>query len=156
VAPRFLCDEMLGGLSRWLRAAGYDASLARGEDDGAIVARAAREGRILLSSDGGIFERSVVATGQVPALLVPRATPPIEQLRFVLARSGLGLGEPRCMACGGELVEIDKASVAHAAPARSFAAFDRFWRCAGCAKLYWHGSHWERIQRVLARVTARS
>jgi uncharacterized protein with PIN domain len=27
-APRFLCDEMLGRLCRYLRAAGYDALLA--------------------------------------------------------------------------------------------------------------------------------
>jgi hypothetical protein len=151
VTPRFLCDEMLGGLARWLRAAGYDAALARGTDDGALVARAGREGLLLLTSDGGILERNVVRSGAVPTLLVPRATPPIEQLAFVLARYGLDLCEPRCMACGGVLEGVDKDSVAGEAPSRSFAAFERFWRCEGCKKLYWHGSHWERIQRLLAR-----
>ena len=31
--PWFACDAMLGGLARWLRAAGYDASWEHGIDD---------------------------------------------------------------------------------------------------------------------------
>jgi len=151
VTLRFLCDEMLGGLARWLRAAGYDAAFARGIDDGALVARAEREGLVILSSDGGIFERTVVKTGTVPALQVPRGMPPVDQLTFVLGHYGLAVGEPRCMACGGALDEVAKATIASEAPARSFAAFERFWRCARCARIYWRGSHWERIARILAR-----
>ncbi len=148
---RFLCDEMLGGLARWLRAAGYDAALARGIDDGALIARAAREGLVILSSDGGIFERTIVKTGTVPALQVPRGMAPVDQLTFVLARFGLAMREPRCMACGGALDEVAKHTVASEAPPCSFAAFERFWRCARCTRLYWRGSHWERIERILAR-----
>jgi len=151
VMLRFLCDEMLGGLARWLRAAGYDAAFARGLDDRELIARAEREGLVILSSDGGIFERTVVKTGTVPALLVPRATPPVDQLTFVLQRYGLAVREPRCMACGGALEEVAKHTVASEAPPRSFAAFERFWRCSRCTRLYWHGSHWERIERTLAR-----
>lgn len=31
--PRFACDAMLGGLARWLRAAGYDATWTYGIED---------------------------------------------------------------------------------------------------------------------------
>src|SRR6478752_2107947 len=104
--PRFFCDAMLGGLSRWLRAAGYDASFEHGIDDGVLVRLAAEQERILLSSDGGIFQRNVVKNGSVRSLRVPRATPPSEQLVFVLRALDLGTTEPRCMACGGELREV--------------------------------------------------
>ena len=53
---RFLCDAMLGGLAKWLRAAGYDAYYAReGTDvsDRTLTAKALEEGRVLLTSDGG-------------------------------------------------------------------------------------------------------
>jgi len=33
----FFCDAMLGGLARWLRAAGYDAEYEYGIDDGGHV-----------------------------------------------------------------------------------------------------------------------
>jgi uncharacterized protein with PIN domain len=143
--PRFFCDAMLGGLSRWLRAAGYDASFVYGIDDGVLVRRAADEGRIVLSSDAGIFARNFVKSGGVRALRVPRATPPLEQLAFVLRAFELGTCDPRCMACGGELREVPKEDVAHIAPPKSFATYERFWTCIVCAKLYWHGTHWARI-----------
>lgn len=152
VPPRFFCDAMLGGLSRWLRAAGYDASFEYGIDDGVLVRVAAEQGRVVLSSDGGIFERNVVKRGEVRALRVPRATPPVEQLAFVLRAFDLQTTEARCMACSGELLETTKADVAGIAPPRSFAAYDRFWTCASCQKLYWHGTHWSRIARRLADV----
>lgn len=150
-APRFFCDAMLGGLARWLRAAGYDASFVHGIDDGELVRAAEREGRVVLSSDGGIFLRNVVKQGRVAALFVPRATPPEEQLAVVLAHLALPLREARCMACSGELVQVEKHDVAEEAPPRSFAAFERFWRCGSCAKLFWRGTHWQRIARTLQK-----
>ena len=58
---RFLCDVMLGGLAKWLRAAGYDAYYAReGTDvsDGVLVRMAIEEGRVLLTSDRGFWSAS--------------------------------------------------------------------------------------------------
>ncbi|MDX6381183.1 MAG: uncharacterized protein QOI57_2207, partial [Rubrobacteraceae bacterium] len=57
---KFLCDAMLGGLAKWLRAAGYDTYYARdGTDisDGSLVRMALEEGRVLLTSDRGFLER---------------------------------------------------------------------------------------------------
>src|SRR5579871_4008563 len=95
--PSFLCDAMLGGLARWLRAAGYDAEFDPHVDDGDLVRRAAAEGRVALSSDGGIFERAVVRTGAVRALYVLRGLDKLSQLRFVLRALDLLVREPRCM-----------------------------------------------------------
>ena len=144
---------MLGGLARWLRAAGHDASFEVGIDDGDLVRRCAQEDRVLLSSDGGIFLRNVVKDGSVRALFVPRATPPEEQLAFVLHELDLGVEDARCMACGGQLALVPKAEVENDVPPRSFAAFDDFWRCGKCAKIYWHGTHWDRITQMLHRHT---
>jgi uncharacterized protein len=140
---------MLGGLARWLRAAGHDASFDVGIDDGDLVRRCLEEERVLLSSDGGIFLRNVVKEGRVRALFVPRATPPEEQLAFVVRELGLAIGDARCMACSGELRAVPKEDVANDVPPRSYEAFEEFWRCESCAKVYWHGTHWQRIQNEL-------
>jgi uncharacterized protein with PIN domain len=144
---RFFCDAMLGGLARWLRAAGHDASFVHGIDDGELVRRCSDEHRVLLSSDGGIFLRNVVKEGRVRALFVPRATPPVAQLAFVLSALELEAGDARCMACSGELAPVAKTDVEGLVPPRSFASFHEFWRCATCAKVYWHGTHWTAIRR---------
>ena len=141
---------MLGGLARWLRAAGYDAAFEVGIDDADLIARAGATGRILLSSDGGIFERNIIKNGRVRALFVPRAVPSTEQLRFVLGALVLPLRPPRCMTCGGALALLPKEEARAEAPPKTFECTDTFYRCEGCGKLLWKGSHWERITRVLA------
>lgn len=154
--PTFFCDAMLGGLARWLRGAGYDARFDGGIDDGVLVRTASAEGRIVLSSDRGIFARNIVKRGIARALFVPRATPPFEQLVFVLRELHLTPCAPRCMACGGGLDEISRGEAEKVTPPRAFAEHDRFWRCDGCKKIYWHGTHWSQIRARLAELELRS
>src|SRR5690349_4578232 len=104
----FACDAMLGGLARWLRAAGYDAFWQNGIDDRELIRLARETGRMLLSADTRLFEFAIIRDGVQPALFVPLRLSPVEQLGFVLSKLGLALREPRCMLCGGELVEMPK------------------------------------------------
>jgi hypothetical protein len=143
---------MLGGLARWLRAAGYDAAFEYGIDDDALIARAARDGSTILSSDGPLFRRTVLADGTVPALYVPQQLGKLEALRFVMRELGLDLRRPRCMACGGRLVEVPKHEVMDEAPPLAYRNCERFWRCGRCGKLLWHGTHWQKITRRLRAV----
>jgi uncharacterized protein with PIN domain len=149
---RFFCDAMLGGLARWLRAAGWDASFDPFIDDGELVRRAHEDGRVLLSSDRPLFDRARVRDGEVRALFVPRHRPPVEQLAFVAGALALPVRDPRCMTCGGALAELPREAVLGEAPPRTLARCDRFWRCTRCRKLFWRGTHWDRISRALAGV----
>src|SRR5258708_452047 len=83
---QFACDAMLGGLARWLRAAGYDSSWKADVGDWELVRLSLREGRILLSSDTGIFRIGIVRDAEVPALFVPHGLSKQEQLVFFLGR----------------------------------------------------------------------
>lgn len=154
--PAFFCDAMLGGLARWLRAAGYDAAFEYGIDDGELIARTQADGRILLSCDGPLFERNVIRNGQVRALRIPRQLRNVPALRFVLEQLHLPLREPRCMACGGQLAEVPKHTVAGEAPPLAFRNCDDFWRCSRCGKLFWHGTHWQKITKRLADASGQS
>jgi uncharacterized protein with PIN domain len=147
--PRLACDSMLGGLARWLRAAGYDTSWHYGIADPELVRMSQTDGRTILSSDGDIFEFTLVRKGLVPALFVPRGMTVQDQLAYVLRELRLPLQDPRCMSCGGELAELTKEEASGRVPPRSLAWHDRFWECLRCRKVFWHGRHWERISKRL-------
>jgi uncharacterized protein with PIN domain len=150
--PRFACDAMLGGLARWLRAAGYDAWWQAGIDDWDLIRLADRDGRVLLTADTGIFQIGIIRDGEVPGLLIPSGMTKRDQLAFVLRQLELPPREPRCMACGGALVEVAKEQVRDRVPPRSFAWMEHFYQCTRCGRLLWEGSHWQRIAHTLQQV----
>ena len=151
---KFLCDAMLGGLAKWLRAAGYDTYYAReGTDvsDSFLTEKALAEGRVLLTSDGGFLERKPVRDGSVGFLKVPHL-PVEEQLRLVVDRFGLSRRQSRCMECNGELEIVSPDAVAGRVPEGVIQDHDEFFRCGSCGRVFWHGSHWDRIGGRLGRV----
>ena len=146
----FVCDAMLGGLARWLRAAGYDAFFEYGIEDARLVDLADRMGRVLLSCDGPMFERTVLREGTVAGLFIPRGLSKLQQLRYVLQNMDLPLRQPRCMACGGALEEVPRHQALGEAPPLAYRNCRQFWRCGRCGKLLWRGTHWHRISENLA------
>jgi uncharacterized protein with PIN domain len=146
--PAFLCDHSLGGLARWLRAAGYDAREARGPGD-ALLRQARAEGRVALGSQVELLDRRSVRDRAVDFLWVPTGLAPADQLLLVLRDLGLELREPRCMACGGALLARDKAAVLPRIPPRTARWRDDYWTCAACDRLFWQGTHWDRIRAGL-------
>jgi uncharacterized protein with PIN domain len=147
VSPhRFLCDDNLGRLARWLRAAGFDCVFENPIDDAELLRRAREEDRIVLTRDV-----SLVREGLGPHRIVS-SSDYREQLREVFAAYRLDPLEnafTRCIACNERIVEVEKETVRDAVPARSFAALTRFWRCPGCGRVLWRGSH---VERTLCRL----
>jgi uncharacterized protein with PIN domain len=151
---RFLCDAMLGGLAKWLRAAGYDTYYAReGTDisDRSLTQRALVERRALLSSDVGFLERRPVRNGNVEFLRVPHL-PLEEQLRMVVEHFDLTRRPSRCMECNGELKTVEPEEVSELVPPGVMEVRREFFLCKSCGRVFWHGSHWERIGGRLGRV----
>ena len=151
---RFLCDAMLGGLAKWLRAAGYDTYYAReGTDvsDRSLTQKALEEGRVLLTSDAGFLERKPVRDGSVGFLMVPYL-PLEEQLKLVVGRFALSRRPSRCMECNGELEVVAPGAVANRVPPGVARDQEEFLLCGGCGRVFWHGSHWGRISGRLDRV----
>lgn len=145
----FACDAMLGGLARWLRAGGYDATWRLGIEDWDLVRQAQSEGRVLLSCDSGIFRIGIVRDGDVPALFLPPGLGKREQLRMVLHHFRLPLRPPRCMACNGTLAERTREQASDKVPPRTRTWQERYWQCERCGRVFWQGTHWTRIARVL-------
>jgi uncharacterized protein with PIN domain len=147
--PRFLCDASLGGLARWLRAAGYDASLAPEVAPKRLPDEALRRGAVLLTTDAEALERRIVVDGSLRVVWLPTSLLVEEKLALVFRDLGLRLLEPRCMACGGALLARAKESVSERIPPRTARWKDEYFVCAACDRLYWQGTHWERIAAAL-------
>jgi len=150
VAPRFVCDASLGGLARWLRAAGYDAEwLEKGGPD-ELLRRARAGGATVLTTDSRMLERTAIRNGSIPSQWLPSDLPRIAQLKMLMRDLGLKPRTPRCMSCGGELRMVPKDEVADRIPPRTARWKDEYSICDGCGQLFWEGTHWERITRQLA------
>jgi hypothetical protein len=85
-------------------------------------------------------------------LFIPRQLGRFEQLGFVVEALDLPRLDSRCMACGGVLHAQPKHAVAAEVPPLAFRNCQHFWRCDRCGKLYWHGTHWQRIDRKLEEI----
>jgi uncharacterized protein with PIN domain len=148
----FVADAHLGRLARYLRLLGFDTLFENDPGDRELARISIEEHRILLTRDRALLQRR----GLTHALWVP-ALRPRDQLAFVLARLDLfRLLRPftRCTVCNGALVAVDKAAVTGEVPPRVQALFDAFWRCTECGRIYWQGSHYERLHRLVEQIAA--
>jgi len=149
---KFACDAMLGALARWLRVAGYDCFWQEGIDDAVLVELALKENRILLTADSGIFKRGVVYRREVKALYIQRDLPRDQQAAHVLHTFCLPRRSPRCMPCGGVLLQLDREIAQSLVPAGAFKENSDFFRCSRCQKVYWQGTHWKNIDKRLSQL----
>jgi len=151
VVHTFLCDAMLGSLARWLRLFGFDADFADPSlDDDEVSSRARADGRWLLTRD-----RELAAAG--PRSMLVQSTGLEAQLVEVFLRLGIepdpNLDQPRCAECNGSLLDVTAHDVEELVPPYVLATADRFRRCSDCGKVYWPGTHTDRIRSTLERVT---
>lgn len=141
----FVCDAGLGGLARWLRGAGYEASWNPELDDPAVIREAQRRNATLITTDSLMMERGVLRDGIVPSVFVPSSIDCDEQFLIVLRELSLPLRDSRCMNCGGMLRRVEKASVADRIPPKTALWLDDYFVCSNCGQLFWRGTHWRRI-----------
>jgi len=147
---RFVLDVHLGRLARLLRLLGFDALWHSDAEDAALVATSVGQGRILLTRDRGILKRGAL----VHAYYV-RETGARRQLVEVVRRFDLlGAVRPfgRCLECNGLIVAVDKREVEDRVPPRTRRDFEEFCRCTGCERVYWKGSHYDRLRAVVDEV----
>jgi len=148
-APRFTADVHLGRLARYLRFAGFDTRWQSTWDDAELVAVAASEKRIVLTRDRALLMHKALHAG-----CYLRDKEPLAQLADVARRYALDLcaGRPaRCLECNGMLEDVCKDDMAPQLLPGTLAGFDAFWRCTGCRRVFWRGSHWKRMRASLEK-----
>ena len=149
--PRFVADGHLGKLARHLRMAGFDTLWTNHWNDDEIVRIAAAETRTILTRDKGMLRRSDVDRGYFV-----RATQSEAQLGEVIRALQLeALIAPftRCRECNVVLEDVTREVVIDRLPPMVRDLYERFKRCPGCERVYWEGTHFTRMQAVLARLS---
>jgi len=151
----FWCDAGLGGLARWLRAAGHEANWRPDIADEELLREAQNTSATILTTDSLLMERRLLRDGIIPALWLPPILTIAAQLDLVFREFNLLVGEPRCMTCGGELVRTEKEALRERIPPKTYRWLDEYFVCGRCGKLFWRGTHWERINRQLKLAAGR-
>lgn len=141
----FFCDAGLGGLARWLRAAGYRALWEPGIADEQLLKQTQQLKATLLTTDSMLMERRLLRDRVIPGLWLPPVLSISEQLERVFREFDLSVGPPRCMSCGGELKPVEKETLRDRIPPRTYRWLNEYFLCSQCGKLFWHGTHWLRI-----------
>jgi uncharacterized protein with PIN domain/sulfur carrier protein ThiS len=148
--PRFVLDVHLGRLARSLRLLGFDCVWRNDITDEELVEISVAEQRTLLTRDRGILKRAKVARGYL-VRATDRRRQTIEVLRrFDLVAAIAPFG--RCLACNGVLEPVAKKEVECRLPLRTRREFDDFHRCTQCARIYWKGSHFDRLVALVEDV----
>lgn len=144
--PRFLLDVHLGTLARRLRLLGVDAAYRNDLGDDALIERAERERRVLLTQDRSLLRRRKLWFGAYV-----RGARPDEQLRDALGRFAPPLAPwTRCTACNGTLSPVAKEKIAHELPPGTRRTYDTFACCDDCDRLYWKGAHHRRLAAIVS------
>jgi uncharacterized protein with PIN domain len=145
---KFLCDQMLVRLGRWLRAAGYDTIVIETPlTDREILDRALAESRYLITRD-----RHFLDMKEAEGILVWLEANAVEECVRELSRKVFinWVKRPfsRCLLCNAELREAGL-EVLDQVPEDVRLNCKKFWRCEKCGKIYWMGTH---TQKMLSKL----
>lgn len=136
---RLICDEMLRGLAKYLRAAGHDTAVPEaGLDDDAVLGRARAEGRVLITRDRDLWERT--AEAEAVWLSGQSLEDWVRELDDALGIDWLRAPFSRCLLCNRPLQRDGENDEGRTQL-----------RCDGCRKRYWEGSHTRRMRQQLRR-----
>ncbi len=144
-SQNLLADGMLGRLARWLRILGYDTAFDPQADDWTLVRRARAEARLLLTRDRQLANRR-----GTPALLI-ESEELADQVQQVVAT----VGPPpegaftRCPVCNERLASLSREAARERVPPHVYRTQQEFRLCPACNRVYWRGTHWQRMREAL-------
>jgi uncharacterized protein with PIN domain len=147
---RFVIDTHLGRLAGYLRMLGFDTLYRNDFQDEELAKLSSREKRILLTKDRGLLKRSEVTHGYCVREIHPRRQLVEVLRRFDLAR----VIKPfeRCIRCNGSVTRVDKEQVIDRLPPETRRYYDEYHLCQDCGRIYWRGSHYQRMRLFIAQV----
>jgi uncharacterized protein with PIN domain len=142
---RFVADVHLGKLARLLRLLGFDTVYQNSFTTTELIGAAVNEARILLSRSTGFLKYSAVRS------FIIKHEDPWDQLKQIVEHFQLkNQFNPfsRCIVCNGHLEKVPKQSILHLLEQNTIDYFSEFWRCPDCNRVYWKGSHYERMLKI--------
>ena len=165
-ALRFFADAMLARLAHWLRILGFDCAHEAEISDEQLVRHALEERRVILTRDTSLPEE-----WRILGIHLVAARNPLGQLREIVAEFKLAAAArpfTRCSRCNTALTRVTAAEIGELAseqapeqapeqalervPRRVLQTQAELWRCTGCERVYWEGSHTDQMRQVIGKI----
>lgn len=147
---KFIADEMLGKLAKWLRILGYDTIYLQNVRDAEILRLSITEKRVLLTRDTLLIKRKGIKN-----FLFISYDKPFDQLREVVGVLNLPYPDnpfTRCIICNDTLIPYSKENVCRIVPEYVCQTQEIFGQCPVCKRIYWKGTHYEGMEKMLDKV----
>ncbi|MCE5345369.1 MAG: Mut7-C ubiquitin/RNAse domain-containing protein [Bacteroidales bacterium] len=144
---KFILDVHLGKLTKYMRLCNFDTYYRTDYNDQEIVDIAISEKRIILTRDRELLKKKLVTRGYWI-----RSQHLDEQLREVFLRFDLKNQIRlfnRCIECNGILADISKENILDRLLPKTRQYYQKFKICPGCDRIYWEGSHSERMKGII-------
>jgi hypothetical protein len=151
----FVVDQNVGRLAPLLRLAGFDALYHHGIADPELAELTRQTRRILLSKDRDLLKRKAIEFGHLVREIIPE-----RQLAEVLTLFGIqawawAQAQPfsRCLRCNDGILEpVAKELILERLKPLTRRYYDEFFTCNRCHRIFWEGTHLERMEQMLSRV----
>jgi len=143
---KFIADNMLGKMVKWLRIAGIDVAYDGNYTRRGLVEAARLEDRMILTRSRKV---------KYPELLIIKSEwfdAQLEQFFSCFGHLGEGCFFTRCLICNTILEPAEKESIRNKVPPRVYLIQDSFNRCPGCERIYWKGSHYKRMLKQITDI----
>lgn len=148
--PRFATDATLGKLGRHLRSAGFD-TLCQHQHRDADLFETIDDARIILTRTRRLRSRF-----RNRPLVFIRDNEPLQQMKQVVRELNLEWGDAklfsRCIVCNQTVKRVDREAVRGLVPAYVWHCHLAFHACAKCGRIYWAGSHHDRLGKTLSTI----
>jgi uncharacterized protein with PIN domain len=148
---KFIADNNVGKLARWLRLIGYDTLLFKQKDDGQMIKIALSESRVILTKDAQFMKRRLVTNGKLKTIHIKHDDSKL-QVQEVVKTLNLNYHfKPfsLCLECNRALIARHKEEVKNLVPAHVFETQAQYTECPACHRIYWPGTHWQAMGKKL-------
>ncbi len=152
--PQFVLDVHLAKLARHLRMVGLDSLWRPDYSDPQLLEISATEKRVLLTKDRALFESTppslrYYVTANDPKVQLTEVLQNFECLEK--AKSGADF-LTICLECNAKILKVGRAQIVDRVPANSLEHFQEFFLCPRCERVYWKGSHYDRMKNWVAEL----
>ena len=148
---RFICDDNLGKLAKYLRILGFDTSFREPISNAKLLHAAATEERFLITRD-----RRLTGASHPFGILLLEDDNPLDQLKVTITQLDLTITTEsifrRCTKCNEICTIIDKTQAANHIFPYILQTKDIISQCPSCKRFYWKGTHYKKILQKLRSV----
>lgn len=149
---RFIADVNIRDIVKYMRALGLDVYWDPTLSPRDIARISKEERRTILTKSRKLLKQRDVTRGI--CIRPGTTTKQIRGIIDLLSLRELIVPFSRCLVCNTPLVRVEKDTVLDRIPPKSRGLYDEFAYCGGCERLYWQGTHFDRIRKVVDEILA--